>query len=172
MSMIFTLRLKPATCFIIKYNGAAPRDIQRGWIGLIPEPCSWQSLPQTASNGSARREMTGSLGKATCEARGKSELVMRSTIVGVTLPRLRGLPKPRGTGVPAAGKALALGVRGKDIKAGVEAGTQVWTEMCPWACIGLQSTEVHIQDLGKPLREAWRKEDGEMGLHYWVTYLD
>lgn len=83
------------------------------------------------------------------------------------------LSEPRGTGVPAVGKALAVGVREKEIKAGVEEGTQVWTETCPEACIGLLSTEVHIQDLGKALREAWRKEDGEnLGLHYWATYLD
>lgn len=70
-------------------------------------------------------------------------------------------------------KALAVGIRGEDIKAGVEEGTQVWTETCPWACIGLTSTEVHIQDLGKVLREAWKKEDGEnLHLHYWATYLD
>lgn len=75
--------------------------------------------------------------------------------------------------VTAAGKALAVGVRGKCIVAGVEEGTQVWTETCSWACIGLLSTEVHIQDLGKALREAWRKENGEnLGLHYWAPYLD
>lgn len=49
-------------------------------------------------------------------------------------------------GVPAVGKALAVGVRGKTIVAGLEEGTQVWTETRPWACIGLLSTEVYIQD--------------------------
>lgn len=49
----------------------------------------------------------------------------------------------------------------------------MWTETCAWACIGLLSTEVHIQDIGKALREVWRKEDGEkLGLHYWAAYLD
>lgn len=67
--------------------------------------------------------------------------------------------------VPVVGKTLA--VRGKGVVVGVEEGTQVWTETCPWTSIGLLSTEIHIQDLGKALREAWRKKDGEnSGLHY------
>ena len=67
---------------------------------------------------------------------------------------------------------MALGVMGKDVKVGVEVGTQIWTETCPWACIDLLPTEIHFQELGNALRESQRREDGaNLGLHSWTTYL-
>lgn len=55
------------------------------------------------------------------------------------------------------GKTMAVCVRGQDV-AGVEERTQKPARIgLPWACIGLLSAQVHIQDSGKALREAWRE---------------
>lgn len=67
--------------------------------------------------------MTGTLDKETCEAQGKSELIMRSKAVGIARHRLQGPFQA----LPVVGKELAVGVRGKGIVAGVE----VWTEPAP-----------------------------------------
>lgn len=65
--------------------------------------------------------MTGTLDKETCEAQGKSELIMRSKAVGIAGHRLQGPFQA----LPVVGKELAVGVRGKGIVA------EVWTEPAP-----------------------------------------
>lgn len=67
--------------------------------------------------------MTGTLDKETCEAQGKSELIMRSKAVRIAGHRLHDPFQA----LPVVGKELAVGVRGKGIMAGVE----VWTEPAP-----------------------------------------
>lgn len=65
--------------------------------------------------------MTGTLDKETCEAQGKSELIMRSKAVGIAGHHLQGPFQA----FPVVGKELAVGVRGKGIVA------EVWTEPAP-----------------------------------------
>lgn len=67
--------------------------------------------------------MTGTLDKQRCEARGKSELNMRSKAVGIAGHSLQ---DPFQT-FPVVGKDLAVGVRGKGLVHGVE----MWTEAAP-----------------------------------------
>lgn len=66
-------------------------------------------------------EMTGSLDKEMCEARGKNELIMRSKAVEIAGHGLQGHFQT----LPVVGKDLAVGVRGKGLVA------EVWAQPAP-----------------------------------------